>query len=343
MIADDLTGALDTGVQFTRLGLDTYVALEWSTLFHALKALRPEGSPAPDPIVAVVNSGTRTMGNRHEVIRQTLLALWALENSEKLFVKIDSTLRGPWRDALEGIPPSRAKQMVVCPAFPALGRVVKSGGVYLHGRRVGEIRTPDRQASANWEVPNAETDDDLDCIVDEHWDQSSVLFCGSAGLAAALARRLFAETPTSRLISPVPWQPASRPAVVVGSRTELARAQVARLRESDLAHQLFLAIPANDGPDDLAFADELARQLAEEQVRTPFGGLVICGGETADRVLSRLGVRTVELAAELLPGCPLGVLRGGTADGARVVTKSGSFGERDTLVRLVRLLQGGSA
>src|SRR5689334_5165180 len=101
VIADDLTGALDTGIQFTRAGLSTYVALDWSALNHKLQL----GTVRPD--VAVINSRTRTLPEPCLAVQETLRALAALESAERLFIKIDSTLRGNWRSAIEAASASR--------------------------------------------------------------------------------------------------------------------------------------------------------------------------------------------------------------------------------------------
>ena len=336
VIADDLTGALDTGVQFTRAGLSTYMALERSALD---RKLRLGASPLD---VAVVNTRARSLPRRSLVIQETLLSLPALESAERLFVKIDSTLRGNWRSVIEAVSAARGLRAVVCPAFPAQGRTVRQDAVYLaDDRRVGSVRLPQDPVSRDWIVPDARTDADLDAIVETYWNDPEILFCGSAGLAGAVARRLSQGTPVRVSDG---WKPARRVAVVIGSRTELTRAQIARLCEEERAGEeiaLFLA-PDGDGEEDPGVARGLAKRLTEEHERRAFDGLVLSGGETADQVLTHLQAETVELAAEPLPGCPLGVLRGWTADGARVITKSGSFGERDTLVRLVRMLQGGS-
>jgi len=44
----------------------------------------------------------------------------------------------------------------------------------------------------------------------------------------------------------------------------------------------------------------------------------------------------------LAPGIPIGTILGGTADGVQVVTKSGSFGDSDSLLRIADRLQSSS-
>jgi uncharacterized protein YgbK (DUF1537 family) len=63
----------------------------------------------------------------------------------------------------------------------------------------------------------------------------------------------------------------------------------------------------------------------------PTTTLVLTGGETAAFVLRALDAFSVLLAGEIAPGIPWGVIQGGDADGCIVITKSGGFGNRNTL------------
>ncbi|MFC8662344.1 four-carbon acid sugar kinase family protein [Streptomyces sp. NPDC057199] len=67
--------------------------------------------------------------------------------------------------------------------------------------------------------------------------------------------------------------------------------------------------------------------------------LVLTGGETARRVLDALGIR------ELLPLDQIhhGAVRSSTVDGRRVVTRPGSYGDTDSLLRIARALRPGLA
>ena len=47
----------------------------------------------------------------------------------------------------------------------------------------------------------------------------------------------------------------------------------------------------------------------------------------------------MELTDEIVPGVPIGILKEGMADGSSMVTKSGGFGEEDTLVKVIQYLQ----
>ena len=60
--------------------------------------------------------------------------------------------------------------------------------------------------------------------------------------------------------------------------------------------------------------------------------LFLSGGDTASLVCRAIGAQRIELCAEIVPGVPRGILRGGMFDGLSVVTKSGGFGDPDALI-----------
>jgi uncharacterized protein YgbK (DUF1537 family) len=66
--------------------------------------------------------------------------------------------------------------------------------------------------------------------------------------------------------------------------------------------------------------------------------LFLTGGDTAEAVLKKIGWTGIKIYRETLPGLVQGELCGGPLGGSIVVTKAGSFGEEDTLVKLVRQL-----
>src|SRR5687767_2433999 len=108
IVADDLTGACDTGSLFAG---DAPVPL----------AVWPA---APPPArVRVVDTESRALPAEEAVARVTRVP--ALAPATRYFKKIDSTLRG--HVALEMDALMRAvgtESALVCPAFPAQGRVV---------------------------------------------------------------------------------------------------------------------------------------------------------------------------------------------------------------------------
>ena len=102
-------------------------------------------------------------------------------------------------------------EVIVAPALPVEGRTVRNGVLHVHG-------VP--QPTPPIELLDAETDEDLDAIVAAAPRDATLV--GSAGLAAALGRRLGA--------TPLP-QPTPRDVpLLVGVGTRAADDQVKRLR-----------------------------------------------------------------------------------------------------------------
>lgn len=330
VLADDLTGALDTGVQFSQRGLRT-VVLPFAD--EAAPPRRDGGGTGAE--VLIVNTGTRDAApdRARQVVREWVDRL-ARREPQWWYKKIDSLLRGPWRAELAAVQERLGCGALVCPAYPAQGRVVRGGAVLLaDGTRVGDLAPPARGLTAD-----AATHTELDGVVRAALEAGIPLLCGSAGLAAALARYLVPDPPVP---SPLPLGP-HRVLVVVGSRTPLARRQAAALRPAEDAGasvRLLLA-PPGEGPEDTAHAAELARASARLHREQQFGALLLTGGETAAAVLRELRALSVEPRHELLPGCPAAVVRGGSADGALLITKSGSFGADFALLRIVEWLKG---
>lgn len=69
------------------------------------------------------------------------------------------------------------------------------------------------------------------------------------------------------------------------------------------------------------------------------GGMVLSGGETAFNVYEALNILETQVEEEVLPGIPILKFIGGKADGIRVVTKAGAFGDEDTLVKIIECLR----
>jgi len=214
IIADDLTGAADTGVQFARAG------------YRAAVVFR--GEPVPDEeldaVVFDTDSRTRRPGLAARYVAE---AGRNVRDARLVYKKFDSTLRGPVAAELSAaFESTRRRRAVVAPAFPAAGRTTAGGTQLVHGVPVHETemrndpRTPVRDAHVptllgrwsasvgtlgvddlddpenvrralardEWTVVDAERDADLEALVRAVPDPGAVLWAGSAGLAQALGQ-----------------------------------------------------------------------------------------------------------------------------------------------------------
>ena len=94
--------------------------------------------------------------------------------------------------------------------------------------------------------------------------------------------------------------------------------------------------------DAAAIAAGFGEQVAEQLACTSYDALVLVGGDGAAAALDRIGATAVTVHSALAPGVPLGAIVGGVADGVRVVTKSGGFGDTDSLLQIIDRLQSGA-
>lgn len=129
IIADDFTGALDTGVQFAARGIKTRVVV------GADAALTHQNAD-----VLVVDTETR-----HLPAAQAYAAVEGLVQRAKyagfayLYKKTDSALRGNVGAELTALlSASGSRQLAFLPAFPQMNRVTKNGVQYIDGVPVTE-------------------------------------------------------------------------------------------------------------------------------------------------------------------------------------------------------------
>jgi uncharacterized protein YgbK (DUF1537 family) len=217
VIADDLTGASDAGLQFAKRGLRTTVWLDRQPTLRAI-----------DADVVVVDTDARAATAEDAFWRlKTLLGRVRPLTPNRVFKKIDSTLRGhigaEVRALFDALPDALA---IVCPALPKQGRTCRDGTLFVHGVRVDETsvaRDPlspvsDARVAAHLDAPaasltlaqlrsgaeslydtveyvrahgiriivaDAETDDDLRALAALQRDD--VLWVGSSGLMEYIA------------------------------------------------------------------------------------------------------------------------------------------------------------
>lgn len=257
-----------------------------------------------------------------------------LAGADIAFKKIDSLLRGHVSAELTACLPG-FDHCVLAPAFPFQGRITRGGRQY---RRDSTGWTPVGPATLPMPLRDAETDDDLDAIVAAGRAlRGRVLWCGTAGLAGALAGR-----------RPVPCPALPGPVLaLIGSDHDVTQAQLAALGSRH--HRMRPDVPTGvQGPAavsvDLPIGTArpaahriIVRTLSDVLAASPRPStLMISGGETLRGLCDALGASRLDVDGEIEPGVPTAILRGGTWDGQRIVAKSGAFGDVGFLVRLLR-------
>ena len=123
IIADDFTGAMDTGAQFAGEGAPVRVSLD--------------GQAAEEDAVVVLTTDSREI-NAQAAAERAAQAASALRG-RRLFKKIDSTLRGHvGAETLAVLAACGADKAVLCSAVPGIGRVIRAGQLYINGQPLHE-------------------------------------------------------------------------------------------------------------------------------------------------------------------------------------------------------------
>jgi uncharacterized protein YgbK (DUF1537 family) len=119
IVADDLSGAADCAIGFTNAGRRSVVSLDL------------DGFNAAAQVVAI-DTDTRRLKPAEAASRAVAAWQRLAAPGRRLYKKIDSTLRGNWVAEVAALQPL-AGLAIVAPAFPATGRTVENGEVFVRG------------------------------------------------------------------------------------------------------------------------------------------------------------------------------------------------------------------
>lgn len=337
IVADDLTGALDSAVAFAERGLRTLVMRRPDALAEALDS---------DPDILAIATGTRERPVA-EAIRIVEAAVAPLADwADIVFKKVDSRLKGHVAEEVDTVARlCGARRAVVAPAIPQFGRVVRNGLLTGHGidqpidiaQRLASLGLP-------FDIPTVTGPADfmpLLAAIDH-----SVLLVGARGLAAALAQTQPSGDSLVGMVADAPLL------VAIGSRDPITLTQVDAVHDvmpvlaapngviaqdrTALDRALLIQMTQGEGLlNSQAASERFSATLAAQAARLRPATIFAAGGETADGLLGAFGVGVLEVAGEFLPGIPLSRFRLG---GQRItlITKSGGFGPPDTLQLLLQ-------
>lgn len=337
VVADDLTGALDSAVH---LGPEAGVRVTFPPLPPWQDSTPPESVQAHDTESRALEAAAAG--------RAVAAACAGL--GPGVFKKVDSTLRGHVEvEITAACQALRRRTAILAPSLPGQGRTVSGGLLFSRDRGAVDIRSllagPTahigleqlraggdlRLDRAGTIVMDAVTDSDLDLIVALCAAHPDLLPVGSAGLAAAFGRR----AGTRRLPPPQRRSPAVL--VVVGSINPVALAQAEAVRAAALPG-ITVLVPAAGGFEPLRVAQVLAARAVDALLRLPAEtAIVATGGDTAMAVCRALSASALRARGEILPGAVWSTVEG---TDQIFVTKAGGFGEEDALLRVAANLLG---
>jgi D-threonate/D-erythronate kinase len=133
IIADDLTGACDTALQFHAEGANTRILLDYSS-----------ASQAASIQTWLVNTDSRHMEPLDAVaaVRKSVRFMHQTIGVDRFYKKIDSTLRGHIaQECLAVLDELKWKAAIIAPAFPDEGRRTVGGYQIVRGLPVGQTET----------------------------------------------------------------------------------------------------------------------------------------------------------------------------------------------------------
>jgi uncharacterized protein YgbK (DUF1537 family) len=169
IIADDLSGAADCAIAFASAGLSTVVTLDAS-------------HDTGDASVVAIDTDTRRL-SASQAAERTLMACQTLRKpAQRLYKKIDSTLRGNWAAEVASLQ-SFAGLAIVAPAFPATGRTTVEGKVLVNGQPL--------ESTDTWKLEHADRSADIAALLEGAGLRTAKLGLSTLrGDAAALARHI---------------------------------------------------------------------------------------------------------------------------------------------------------
>ncbi len=372
VIADDLTGALDTGVQFRQWG---YTVQLTDT---------PENGTAE---VTITNTDTRnkTPGQAYQT---TYAVAIKLRDRDIIYKKTDSTLRGNPGPELQALLDATGEtQAILTPTYPPTKRRVKDGHLYIAEKPITETEyiheyrrktsyipeildteTPVHSVKNVASVPktgitviDSKTEQDLQRIAAKH----TRVMAGSAGLADALCQTLRSPPPVLTVIGSTRTETrrqaellcerlgaVSIPLNNIKALNHTPQKETMQKAKNALnkGHDVILtstptpevidqtraeAKRLNITPQELEARITTALAEATESLLTQsLSGIIITGGATALAVTEKLGTRNIEILDEVQPGVPVLKL-----DHLPAVTKAGGFGQPDTLIQATQYLK----
>jgi uncharacterized protein YgbK (DUF1537 family) len=246
VVADDLTGALDTAVQLAAYGTGVLVT--------SGTAETPEEHLARVPVwVADTNTRHRDPTQAFRAVAECISRGVHL-GATCFYKKTDSTLRGNVGAELDAAMSAAGSEFLVfAPALPVSGRTTESGIQYIHGvplsetefardalnpvheSRVDRIVASQCQRPVFTMVPgdvpaekrgiavyDAASEADLAAVAESYRGSAVIAFAGCAGFARYLP--LLADLPQRRT---KPFEPTRKLLVVCGSRNSVSLKQVA--------------------------------------------------------------------------------------------------------------------
>lgn len=284
VLADDLTGATDTGIQFRKNGMQTLVMVD------GCKAILKERDNCT---ALAINMSSREL-NGPDAYEKTseIIRKLDIRRNDLVYKKVDSLMRGNPVEELDAVLfETRRKLAILAPSFPAAGRLVDNGillmpdgtsknlislfqdksrypvcpintGLLRRGKK--ELIQRMQNVSCNMiYLFDSSTEKDLKLVAELVAEfLADVVFCGSAGLAKEIAA---CQAPQKENVT----FSKGKILVVTGSRKKETANQIQEIKKRyglGLVIMSTQKIVLNDDPDvSRAAANEVKQKLQENE------------------------------------------------------------------------------
>ena len=373
VLADDLTGALDTAAAFCGeipVFIDTPPTAD---------------SPYWNAPVSVVSTPTRDVPVDALPGFLAPVVDW-LRSGSLAYKKVDSLLRGnTFAEIAWLLQQGEFTGAIFAPAFPAQGRFTFDNRQWV--KKAGEEKQPAaqplREAFSEFRmtsgsmpenlgrgqdvwIPDVFDDNDLDRIASlfETQGKKQCLWCGSAGLAHAIARQQ-GIAPTSTKPPSMPgnagptvlisasFQPVfkqqwamlraetpAQPGLAIAEQACQEGIQAALKQIDDGAQQAWFDLSPPDRMSQEQAGKQLANQVTQLVSALPKPGqLIVVGGDTLLGLCRTTGATALLAGASARNGWGTARLSGGRWNDTPCYSRSGAFGKPDDLLMMIRQLE----
>jgi uncharacterized protein YgbK (DUF1537 family) len=331
VLADDLTGALETAAKFAEHGFPVQL------ITHPLKSYPPG--------VVVAATESRHLSPELAAFR---VAAFTSGNPDVVYKKTDSALRGNIASELGALHRAYPRAAIsYIPSYPELGRTTRQGHLHIDGvlAHLSDFATDALNPIATSSV--ASIAGDIPCMIYDGEISDDVLaataavlsspgphiLAGPASVAAAIAEYLRPKKLNITL-------PTVRKCLVVnGSLHRRSSEQVRLAVDQDCLRDgwRFFESPMDPNLTAKQFAVANGTAVAREVERTAPEALFVFGGDTVFGILEAMRFTPLEPIGEVLTGIPVSKFTNGNL---YLISKAGSFGPPDVICQVKKLLHG---
>jgi uncharacterized protein YgbK (DUF1537 family) len=327
-LADDLTGALEAGAKFAAAGMSSMVRVHGAQEANGAAAI-------------VIDTETRHLSPQDAA---GIIASIDTAGAAIIYKKTDSTLRGNIAAELGALAAMHpGARIAYIPAYPAMGRTVANGILYVHGvpvhetsfardalNPIGHSVVADHLRGLECTIHEGELDRHVSDAVALALAEGYRIIAGPASVAEAIAQAINPPTAT-----PV-WPHIRTCLIVNGSLHAISAQQVEHAVAAGCASESPIAAwrilqPGITSRSPLEHAAETGEYVRSSLAAGGIDGLLIFGGDTAYGILAAMGLPLLEPIGEVMPGVPIARVQGKRL---HLITKAGGFGDANLICQV---------